>query len=68
MGYRCLTAEECKNLNVNKTSDPPFIPFKTSGKCQEGCPQDYQVEFENFLISPLYESRYEFKLKLTNYF
>lgn len=43
MDYRCITAEECKNLNIDKTSEPPFIPFQ--GICQEGCPKDFQMKY-----------------------
>lgn len=43
MNYHCITAEECRNLNVIDTSGSLFIPFK--GKCQEGCPEGFQVKF-----------------------
>lgn len=44
MKYRCITTQECKNLNINKATEPPFIPFQ--GVCQEGCPKDFSVKYD----------------------
>lgn len=41
MNYHCITAEECRNLNVY--SENLFIPFQ--GACREGCPPDFQLKF-----------------------
>jgi insulin receptor len=43
LNHRCITTQECKNLNINKKNDPPFIPFR--GICQEGCPLDFQIKY-----------------------
>lgn len=43
MGYRCITKEECKNLNINKTSELPYIA--SLGHCLEGCRPDFQIKY-----------------------
>lgn len=43
MNYHCITAEECRNLNIDRSAETLFIPFQ--GVCQEGCPKDFQVKF-----------------------
>lgn len=43
MNYHCITAEECRNLNVYRNSENLYIPFQ--GVCREGCPPDFQLKF-----------------------